>query len=62
MRKLSLELNEIYLKNLEIIKDQSNSKRTYRGPNSNRTLMKLYLSKEVLEECLETIDIFKEIL
>jgi len=24
--------------------------------------MKLYLTKEVLEECLETIDIFKEIL
>jgi hypothetical protein len=42
---------ELHLRNLEII-NNSPTKRTYRGPNSNRTLIKTYLTREILEECL----------
>lgn len=55
-------MSEMHLRNLEIVNNLPSGRRTHRPPNSNRTLMKLYLTRQILEECLETLDIFKEIL
>lgn len=52
----------MHLRNLEIVNNLPSGRKTNRPPNSNRTLMKLYLTRQILEECLETLDIFKEIL
>lgn len=50
---------DLILRNIEIINNNSSTKRSSRAPNSNRTLIKLHLTRSILEECLETLDIFK---
>lgn len=50
------------LKHLEKIQVNDSTKRTIVGTSAHLALAKLYLTRELLAECLETLDIFKEML
>jgi signal-transduction protein with cAMP-binding, CBS, and nucleotidyltransferase domain len=47
---------------LDKIQINDSTKRSQNGPQSHQQLAKLYINREILSECLETLDIFKEII
>ena len=58
-RQLTADLESLNLKNIDLQSTGPYTKRSISDFHNNRTLMRLYLSKDILLECLETFDIFK---
>ena len=61
MDKDETDLDNYHLNKLEVMSTSFTSQKTHRPAHLSRALMKMYLNKSILEECLVTFDIFKEI-
>ena len=56
------QIPQLELKGIDKSQISEQTKRTINAPNNHQNLAKLYLNKEILTECLENFDLFKEML